>query len=171
MAANEATGDPSLSKSTPPAPANPANWDQTEMANQPVVNNCQPYRQHHGSQKKSSKADGLLANAHDAELRTTRRASTLNSHEETTHCNSRSTHWLQTGTGDTKSNDRSPSIIHSQRTGEPLSASCLMGDFRRGGIGFRKVGNADFDGDDGQHITASDRIEGKGVVEIPNALM
>jgi len=45
----------------------------------------------------------------------------------------------------------------------PLSASGPTREVRQGGIGFREVGNADFDGDDGQHTTASDRFEVKGV--------
>ena len=49
---------PSPSQPTPPVAANPANRDQTDMANQAAENNCQAYRQHHnGYQRKSSKAD------------------------------------------------------------------------------------------------------------------
>jgi len=59
--------------------------DQTDTANQVVKDNRQAYRQHHGSQRKSSKADILPANAYDADLGTTRRASALNPHEEETH--------------------------------------------------------------------------------------
>ena len=40
---------------------------------------------------------------------------------------------------------------------------------QRGGIGFGEVGNADFDGDDGQHKTASDCFEVNGVVGEPKS--
>jgi len=83
-AANEAIGHPSPSQPTPPA-ANPANRDQTDTANQAAEVNPHAYRQHHGSQRKSSKADILPANAYDADLQTKRRASALNTHEEVTH--------------------------------------------------------------------------------------
>jgi hypothetical protein len=55
-AANQATGHPSLSQQNPPA-ANPANRDQMNTANQETDDNCQAYRQHHGTQWKSLKAD------------------------------------------------------------------------------------------------------------------
>jgi len=166
--ANEATGHLSLSQPTPLAAANPANRDQTYTASQVVGDNRQVYRQYHGSQRQSSKADILPTNAYNADLETTRQDSSLNTHEEVTH-HSRTSHLLQTGTEDTKSNDRSPSIINSQKTHRLLSASGPMGEVRQGGIGVRVVGNADFDGNDGQHTTTSDRFEGKGVVGDPKS--
>jgi hypothetical protein len=166
-AVHEAIAHPSPSHPTPPA-ANSANRDQTETANQAAEDNRQAYRQHHVSQRKSSKAEVLPANAYDADLRTTRRASALNTHKEVTHHN-RTRHLLQTGTQDAKSNDRSPSIINSQKTHRPLSASGPTGEARRGGIGVGEVGNAEIDGDDGQHTTASDRFEVKGVVGEPKS--
>jgi len=84
-AANEATGHPSPSQPTPPAAASPANREQTNTANQAAEDNRQAYRQHHRSQPKSSKSDVLAANAYDADLRTIRRASALNTHEEVTN--------------------------------------------------------------------------------------
>jgi len=90
-AANEATGHPSLSHLTPKA-ANPANQDETNTANQVAKDNRPAYRQHHGSQQKSSKANVLAVNAHDADLRTRRWASSLNTHEEVTHRKSRTRH-------------------------------------------------------------------------------
>ena len=84
-AANEATGHPSTSQPTPPVAANPANRDQTDTANPAVEDNRTASRQHHGSQQQSSKADVPPANAYDADLRTTRRASALNTHEEVTN--------------------------------------------------------------------------------------
>jgi hypothetical protein len=48
-------------------------------------------------------------------------------------------------------------------------ASGLTGKVRRVGLGFREVGNADFDGDDGQHTTATDRFEVKGVDREPKS--
>jgi len=84
-AANEATGHPSPSQPTPPVAASPANREQTSTANHAGEDNCQAYRQHHGSQQKSSKSDVLPATAYDADLRTIRRASALNTHEEVTH--------------------------------------------------------------------------------------
>jgi len=126
-AANEAIGHPSPSLPTPLAAANPANQDQTETANQAAEVNCQAYRQHHGSQRKSSKADILPANAYNADLRTTRRASALNTHKVVTH-RSRTRHQLQTETEDTKSNDRSPSTISNQKTDSPLSESGPTGE-------------------------------------------
>ena len=71
-AANEAIGHPSQSQPTPPAAAIPANRDETDTANQAAEDNCHVYHQHDGSQPKSFKADVLLANAYDADLRTTR---------------------------------------------------------------------------------------------------
>jgi len=62
-AANKAIGHPSPSQLTPLVVANPANRDQTDAANQAAENTCQAYQQHHGSQRKSSKADVLPANA------------------------------------------------------------------------------------------------------------
>jgi hypothetical protein len=44
-----------------------------------------------------------------------------------------------------------------------------MGTVRRGGIGVSEVGNVVFDDDDGQHTTASDRLEVKGVVVEPKS--
>jgi len=82
-AANEATSHPSPRQPTPPA-ANPANRNRRGTANQVVEDNHQAYRQHHGSQRKSLKADVLPANAYYADLRTTRRASALHTHEEVT---------------------------------------------------------------------------------------
>jgi hypothetical protein len=70
---------------------------------------------------------------------------------------------------DTKSNDRSPSTISNKKTHWPLSASGPTGEDRRGGIMVGEVGTADFDGDDGQHTTASDRFEVKGVVGEPKS--
>ena len=67
-AANEATGHPSPSQPTPPAAASPANREQTNTANQAAEDNRQAYRQHHGSQRKSSKADVPPANAYDVDL-------------------------------------------------------------------------------------------------------
>jgi hypothetical protein len=67
-AANEATSHPSPSQPISPAAANPANRDQTDKASPAAEDNRQAYRQHHGSQLKSSKADGLQANAYDADL-------------------------------------------------------------------------------------------------------
>jgi len=85
-AANKDTGHPSLSQPTPLAAAYPANQEQTNMANQAAEDHRQAHRQHHGSQEKSSKADVLPADAYDADIRTTRRASALNTHEDVTHC-------------------------------------------------------------------------------------
>jgi len=82
--ANEDVGRPSPSQPTLPA-ANPGNRDQTDTANQVAEDNRQAYHQHHGSQRESSKADVLPANAYDADLRTRRRPSALNTHEEVTH--------------------------------------------------------------------------------------
>jgi len=90
-AANEATGHPSPSQPTPPAAADPANQDQTDTANPAAEDNRQAYPQHHGSQRKSWKANVVPANAYDADLGTKRRASALNTHEEVTH-NSRTRH-------------------------------------------------------------------------------
>jgi hypothetical protein len=70
-----------------------------------------------------------------------------------------------------KSSDRSLSTTNSKKTHRPLSASGPTRDVRRGGIGFREVGNADYDGDDGQHPTALDRFEVKGVDGEPKAHM
>jgi hypothetical protein len=63
--------------------------------------------------------------------------------------------------------------VHNQqpKNSWPLSASGPTGEVRRGGIGVREVGNADFDGYDGQHTTASDRFAVKGVNGEPKALM
>jgi len=113
-AACEATSHPSPGQLTPPA-ANPANRDQTATANQAAEDNRQVYRQHNGFQLKCLKADALPAYAYNTDLRTTRRASALNTHQEVTH-HSRTRHLLQTGTEDTKTKDRSPSIINSQKT-------------------------------------------------------
>jgi hypothetical protein len=65
---------------------------------------------------------------------------------------------------DTKIKDRSPSIINSQKTHQPLSATGPTGEVTQGGIGVGEVGNADFHGDDGQHTTASDHFEVKGFI-------
>jgi len=43
----------------------------------------------------------------------------------------------------------------------------MMGDVRRSRFGVGEVGTGEIDGDDGQHTTASDRFEIKGVVEEP----
>ena len=138
--------------------------------NQAAEDNRQAYCQHHGSRRKSSKADILLANAYNVDHRTTRRGSALNTHEEVTH-RSRTRNSLQTGTEDTKSNDRSLSTINSQKTHRPLLAFGPTGEVRRGGVGFKAVGDADCDGNDGQHTTASDRFEVKSGVGEPNAHM
>jgi len=82
-AANEAIGHPSASQPTPPAAANLANRDQTDTAIQVAEDNRQAYHQHHGSQRKSAKAEVQPANAYDADLRTTRRTSAPNTHEVT----------------------------------------------------------------------------------------
>ena len=42
-----------------------------------------------------------------------------------------------------------------------------MGEVQQGGLGVREIGNADFDGDNGQHTTGSDRFEVNGVVGEP----
>jgi len=42
-----------------------------------------------------------------------------------------------------------------------------MGEVQRGGIWVGEVGNADLDGDNGQHTTASDRFEVKGDIGVP----
>jgi len=166
-AASEGTGHPSLSQPTPPAVPNPANRDQTDTAIQAAEDNCQAYHHHHGSQRISSNANDLPANAYDADLRTKRRASALYTHDEVMHRNSRTRHLPQTGMEDTKSNNRSPSTINNHKTNRPLSGSGPMGEVRRGGIGVRVVSNSDYDGDDGQHTTASDCFEVKGVVGEP----
>jgi len=166
-AANEATGQPSPSQPTPAA-ANQAYRGQTNTANQAVEHNHPAYRQHHGSQRRSSKADVLPAYAYDADLRTIRPVSALNTYQEVTHC-SRTRHSLQTGMENTKSNDRSLSTINSQKTHTPLSAFGPMGEVRWGGLRFREVGNADIDGDDGQHTAALDRFEVKSGVGEPKS--
>jgi len=48
-------------------------------------------------------------------------------------------------------------------------ASGRTGDVQQGGNGVREVINADFDGDDGQHRTALDRLEVKGGVGEPKS--
>jgi hypothetical protein len=70
---------------------------------------------------------------------------------------------------DTKSNDRCPSTVNSQNTQRPLLASGWTEEDRRGRIEFREVGNADFDGHNGQYTTASDRFEVKGVIGEPTS--
>jgi len=47
-------------------------------------------------------------------------------------------------------------------------ASCLMVEVQRSWIMFRKVGHADFDGDEWQHTTSSDTFEAQGVVGEPS---
>jgi len=83
--ADEAPGHLSPSQPTPLAAASPGNREQTNTANQAAEDNCHAYRQHHGSQRESSKSDILPANAYDSDLWTIRRASALNTHEEVTH--------------------------------------------------------------------------------------
>jgi hypothetical protein len=68
---------------------------------------------------------------------------------------------------DTKSNNRSPSINNSPKTHRLPSACGPTGEVRQGGIEVGEVGNADFHGDNGQHTTALDRFEVKGVVGEP----
>jgi hypothetical protein len=65
---------------------------------------------------------------------------------------------------DTKSNHRSRSTFNNQNTHSPLLASGLKAEVSLGGIGFREVGNGDFDGDDGQQRARLDRFEVKGVL-------
>ena len=169
MAANNATGHPAPRQTTPPAAANPANRDQTDTANHGAEDKFQPCRQQHGCQQKSSNADVLPANAYDVDLWTTRREVALNTHVEVTH-HCRTRHYLQTGTEDTKSHDRSPSIINSKKSDRLLSPSGPTEEARRGGIGVREVGNADFDGNDGQHTTALDPFQVKSGVGEPKRL-
>jgi hypothetical protein len=83
---------------------------------------------------------------------------------EVTHHN-RTRHWLQTGAENTKTNDSSPLIINSQKTHRLPSAVGPTGEVHQGVIGVIEVGIADCDGDDGQHTTASDRFDVKGVGE------
>ena len=70
---------------------------------------------------------------------------------------------------DTKSSNRSLSTINSEKTHRTLSASGPTGEVRRDQIGYREVGNADFDGDVGKHTTASDRSNVKGGVWEPKS--
>jgi hypothetical protein len=166
--ANKAIGRASPAQPTRLGAANPANRDQTDTANETAEDNCQDYDQHHRSQRKSSKPDVLPANASDAELRATWPASALNPPKEATH-RSTTRQQLLRGTEDTKSHDRSPSTISNQNIHAPLSASGMTGEIRQGRIRVGEIGNADFDGDDGQHTTASDCFEVKGVVGEPKS--
>jgi len=166
--ANEATGNPSVSQPTPPGAANPANRDEIHKINLTAQVNRQAYRQQHRSQKKSSKDDVPPAYAFDADGRTTRPASDLDTHEQVTH-HSRTRHQFHTGTEETKTNDRCPSIINSQNTHRIVSACGLTGAVQQGGIGVREVGNAHFDGDNGQQTTASDRFEVRSGVGDPQS--
>jgi len=68
---------------------------------------------------------------------------------------------------DTKSNDRSASIINSQNSPRLLSACRPTGEVWRSWIAVSEVGNAYFDGDDGWHTTAWDYFEVKGGVGEP----
>jgi hypothetical protein len=70
---------------------------------------------------------------------------------------------------DTKSNDRSPLMINNQISQRPLSASGPTGEVRQGAIGFGERDDADIDGDDGQHISASECFEGKSGVGDPKS--
>ena len=75
----------------------------------------------------SSNAYFLPANASDADLQTTRRASALNTHEEVTH-HGRTRHLLQTWTEDIRYYDKSSSTINSENTHGPLLASGPTGE-------------------------------------------
>jgi hypothetical protein len=66
---------------------------------------------------------------------------------------------------DTRSNGRCPTTIENQQTHRSIPESDQMGEFRQCGFGVREVGNADFDGNNAQHATATDHFEVKGVVE------
>jgi hypothetical protein len=66
-AANEFTIQPFLGKPTPTVAANPANWEQSNMDNQTVEDNCEVYSQHHQSQVKYSNVDIPLANNYNNE--------------------------------------------------------------------------------------------------------
>ena len=67
MAANEATGHPSLRKRAPPV-ANLANRDERDTANHTAEDNHQVYHQYNVSRQISSKTNVLLANAYNADL-------------------------------------------------------------------------------------------------------
>ena len=108
----------------------------------------------------------LPTSVYDADLLTTRRGSALNTHKEVNY-HSRTRHSVQTGTKDNKSNNSSPSIISTKITHRAVTASDPTGKIRHGEIGSREVGYTDFDCDDGQHTTASDCVEVKGVVQEP----
>jgi len=68
---------------------------------------------------------------------------------------------------DTKSNDRRPMIVDSQKTHKPPTASGLMEEIGPGGTWCREFGKAEFHGDDGQYTTASNCVEVMGIVGEP----
>jgi len=139
--------------------AHPANQDGTNRPNQAPEDRHQVYHLHHGSQQISSKVEALPANAYDADLQTTTWASALTTPKEVTHRRGRTIHSLRTGTDNTKSNNRCLSMINSHKTHRLLSGSCPMEEVQWGRIGFKEVGNAEFDSNDKQHTTTSDRFE------------
>jgi len=146
---------------------NLAHQDETHSGTGAAEHNCQDCCYQIWSQLGSSKTEILPANDYEADVRTSRQASSLTTHDIVSHLYSSTRHKHGAATDDTKLNNWNLGIIIRGKTHRVLSAFGQLEEGQRAGNEFGDGGNAGSNGNYGQHSTALGHFEVKVVVGEP----